>query len=213
MVNPSEVRAFLGAVAFYRKWLSNFSEMSAPLVELLKGKEKDISGRWGTRQSEAVLELKRAITRYPVLRQFDQTKQIYVVTDASDYAIGGCLFQYHDGKPCAVQYLSRQMIPAERNYDVREKECLAVKYCLEKLRHYLLCTKFTIKCLSDHRSLTFLKNGKEVGGRIARWALSLGEYDYEIEYIKGKDNTCADVSVNLAISESAISWSACMTVN
>ena len=67
----SEVRAFIGAVAFYRKWLSNFSEMSAPLVELLKGKEKDISGRWGPMQSEAVLALKRAITQHLVLRQFD----------------------------------------------------------------------------------------------------------------------------------------------
>ena len=197
----SEVRAFLGAVSFYRRWLSDFSEMSAPLVEMLKGKEKSISGRWGTRQSEAVLALKRAITRYPVLRQFDQTKQIFVVTDASDYAIGGCLYQHHDGKPCAVQYISRQMTPAEKNYDVREKECLAIKYCLEKLRHYLLCTTFTIKCLSDHRSLTFLKNGREMGGRIARWALSLGEYQYEIEYIKGTDNALADVLSRMVAAE------------
>ena len=47
--------------------------------------------------------------------------------------------------------------------------------------------------LSDHRSLSFLKNGKETGGRIARWALSLAEYDYEIEYIKGTDNTLVDL--------------------
>ena len=53
------------------------------------------------------------------------------------------------------------MNPAERNYDVREKECLAIKYCLEKLRHYVLSTKFTIKCLSDHRSLMYLKNGRD----------------------------------------------------
>ena len=53
------------------------------------------------------------------------------------------------------------MIPAERNYDVREKECLAIKYVLGKLRHYLLATRFTVKCLSDHKSLSYLKKGKE----------------------------------------------------
>ena len=188
--SQGEVRSFLGAVGFYRRWISNYSEMAQPLVELLKGKDKKIKpGLWTQRQSKAVWNLKRAITEYPVLRQFDQTKPIYVVTDASNYAIGGCLFQYHGEPPapCAVQYISRAMIPAELNYDVREKECLAIKYVLGKLRHYLIATKFTVKCLSDHRSLSFLKNGRETGGRIARWALSLAEYDYEIEYIQGAD--------------------------
>ena len=192
--SQSEVRSFLGAISFYRNWISDFSDLAEPLTALLKGKDKKIPPeKWTKRQSDAVLALKKAITRYPVLRQFDPSKQIYVVTDASDYAIGGCLFQYHDGKPCAVQYISRQLIPAERNYDVREKECLAVKHCLDKLRHYLLCTRFTVKCLSDHKSLSYLKKGKETGGRIARWALALEEYDYEVEYIKGKDNDLADV--------------------
>ena len=72
----SEVRSFLGAVGFYRKWISGYSEMAGPLTELLKGKGQKIDPHlWTGRQSEAVLKLKRAITQYPVLRQFDQTKQ------------------------------------------------------------------------------------------------------------------------------------------
>ena len=103
----SEVRSFLGAVGFYRKWISNYSELATPLVELLKGKEKKITpGVWTTRQSESVMKLKQAITRYPVLRQFDQTKEIFVVTDASDYAIGGCLFQYHGVPPVSYTHLT-----------------------------------------------------------------------------------------------------------
>ena len=65
--SQSEIRSFLGAVGFYRRWLSNYSEMAAPLVELLSGKEKKVSPeRWTARQSEAVTALKKAITRYPV---------------------------------------------------------------------------------------------------------------------------------------------------
>ena len=48
----------------------------------------------------------------------------------------------------------------------------------------------------------FLKNGREMGGRIARWALALGEYDYEIQYIKGSDNTLADVLSRMVAAES-----------
>ena len=93
----------------------------------------------------------------------------------------------------ALGYVCSHLYGHYIDYDVREKECLAIKYVLGKLRHYLVATTFTVKCLSDHRSLQFLKNGKETGGRIARWALALAEYDYEIEYIKGADNTLADL--------------------
>ena len=112
------------------------------------------------RQSESVKALKRAITEYPVLRQFDQTRPIYVVTDASNYAIGGCLFQYHGEppSPCAVQYISRAMIPAELNYDVREKECLAIKYVLGKLKHYLIATKNCLLATLSHLLIKFSRS-------------------------------------------------------
>ena len=94
-----------------------------------------------------------------------------------------------------------QYFTENRPAHVREKECLAIKYVLGKLKHYLIATKFTVKCLSDHRSLSFLKNGRETGGRIARWALSLAEYDYEIEYIKGADNQLADLLSRMVKAE------------
>ena len=189
-----EIRMFLGLISFYRRWISDYTDMARPLIELLSGKEKDISSRWGQEQVKAVKDLKEAITSYPVLRQYDHSKPIMIVTDSSAYAIGACMFQYHDGDPCAIAYASRMMTGAERNYAVREQECLAIKWAIgTKFRHFVLGTNFTIKCLSDHRSLEFLKNGRETGGRIARWALEMGEYDYEIEYIKGKDNVVGDI--------------------
>ena len=166
-----EVRMFLGLISFYRRWISDYSDMAGPLIELLKGKDKIISSRWGPAQSKAVRDLKAAITSYPVLRQYDHSKPIMIVTDSSAYAIGACMFQYHEDEPCAIAYASRMMTGAEKNYAVREQECLAIKWAIgSKFRHFVLGTNFTIKCLSDHRSLEFLKNGRESGGRIARWA-------------------------------------------
>ena len=82
--SQSEARSFLGAILVYRNWISDFSDMAEPLNALLKGKEKKIPPKkWTRTQSDAVFALKRAITRYPVLRQFEPSKQIYVVIDAS----------------------------------------------------------------------------------------------------------------------------------
>ena len=131
-----EVRMFLGLISFYRRWISDYSDMAGPLIELLPGKDKDISSRWGPAQEKAVEDLKKAITSYPVLRKYDHSKPIMIVTDSSAYAIGACMFQYHDDHPCAIAYASRMMASAEENYAVREQECLAIKWAIgTKFRH------------------------------------------------------------------------------
>ena len=114
------------------------------------------------------------------------------MSDASAYAIGGALIQYYDDNPCAVAYVSRRLTPAEENYSVQEKECLAIKYCLSKFKHYVLATNITVKCLSDHQSLQYLTKGHAInghaGGRIARWENELSAYNYKIEYLPGRKN-------------------------
>eukprot|EP01050_Picozoa_sp_SAG11_P022668 SAG11_NODE_4345_length_1939_cov_1.707065_1_plen_96_part_01 len=81
----------------------------------------------------------------------------------------------------------------ERNYSVQEKEALGVVHAVDKFRHYLLGSPFVVTILSDHQSLTFLKNGKEKGGRLARWAMKLGEYNYTIKFLPGTSNMVADL--------------------
>lgn len=108
------------------------------------------------------------------------------MTDASDHSVGSCLYQKDEGHPVAIAYTSRGLNPAERNYSVQEKEALGVVHGVEKFWHYLLGSPFTVTILTDHKSLTFMRNGREKGGRIARWAIKLGEYDYKFEYIKAR---------------------------
>ena len=124
-----------------------------------------------------------------VLRQYDCNKPLFLVTDASDHSIGSCLYQKDEGHPVAIAYTSRGLNPAERNYSVQEKEALGVVHGVEKFRHYLLGSPFTVTILTDHKSLTYIQNGKEKGGRIARWAIKLGEYDYKITTAYDSNNS------------------------
>ena len=93
---------------------------------------------------------------------------------------------------CAVAFVSRSLHGPEKNYSVQEKEALGVVHAVKKFRHYILCSNFQIRLMTDHHSLQFLKNGKELAGRMARWAMILSEYNYSIQYIKGKLNEMGD---------------------
>ena len=198
MPTPStqtEIRAFLGACSFYRRWVGSYAKIAAPLNDLLKKEIKDVPEAWAkdpARYNGAVTKLKAAITEYPALRQPDLSKPFTVYSDACDYAIGAVLAQEHDNKMCAVAFVSRSLHGPEKNYSVQEKEALGVVHAVKKFRHYLLCSNFQIRLMTDHHSLQFLKNGKELAGRMARWAMILSEYNYSIQYIKGTLNEMGD---------------------
>ena len=89
-----------------------------------------------------------------------------------------------------IAYTSRSLSSAERNYSATEKECLAVKWDIWKMRDYLEGYHFTV--LTDHQSLKWLGKIDNPSGRLARWAIELGQWDYEICYRRGAENHVAD---------------------
>eukprot|EP01050_Picozoa_sp_SAG11_P021813 SAG11_NODE_3964_length_2130_cov_9.748400_2_plen_124_part_00 len=112
-----------------------------------------VNEEWSQQHSDAVARIKTAMTTYPILRQHDPKRQLHLVTDASDLAIGLCIYQYDGDSPYAIAYTSRSLIAAELNYTVQEKECLGVVHGVQKFRHYLLATPFQVEILTDHKSL------------------------------------------------------------
>lgn len=104
--------------------------------------------------------------------------------------LGGALTQVIDGEERVIAYVSRTLNPAEKNYSVSEKECLAIVFSIEKLRPYLEGFHFTV--ISDHMSLKWLNSIKSPSGRIARWAVFLQQFDFEVQYRKGSMNKVAD---------------------
>ena len=185
--NVKELRRFLGMVGWYSRFINNVAELKIPLVKLL---HKDIKWSWGAEQTEAFEKLKLALVSTPVLARPDFSLPFTVQTDASNMAIGAVLTQMHEDGEHPVVYISRVLTAQEQNYSATERECLTLLWAIKRLRPYLEGYKFT--AITDHSSLKWLSNLKETTGRLARWALELQQWDFDVVYRKGSLNLVPD---------------------
>lgn len=185
---PKQVKSFLGLAGYYRKFIPKFSAIAKPLTDLTKNYQEDKSKsvEWTDKCQTAFDTLKNILINDPVLSYPDYTKKFVLTTDASNQGLGAVLSQ--EGHPCV--YISRTLNKAEVNYTTKEKELLAIVWAVKRFRQYLLGRKFTIK--TDHQALKWLANKPDPASRLLRWRLKLEEYEFEIEYVKGKHNTVAD---------------------
>ena len=183
--NAKAVRQFLGLASYYRRYIKNFANIAAPLHHIT---EKSAQFSWNQECEEAFLTLKQQLLQSPILifPNFSPTARPFVLqTDASARGIGAVLEQ--GGQ--VVAYASRVLTKAERSYSVIQQECLAILYALKQFRHYLLGRQFTLQ--TDHAPLQWLSSQK-MEGLLCRWALSMQEFDFNIEYCKGSANGNAD---------------------
>ena len=192
-----EVQSFLGFANFYRRFIKNFAAKSAALVRLTR---KEISFVWDATCEESFQALKSAFQSADLLRHFDPAKQTIVETDASDFAVGAVLSQMHDNTLFPVAFLSRRMSPAELNYEVHDKEMLAIVSAFKGWRHYLEGVQEDIAVLTDHRSLEYFTSTKQLNRRQARWSELLADFHFKITYRPGQQGTkpdCTHASVRL----------------
>ena len=183
------VREFLGMASFYRRFVKDFSKVAKPLTNLTR---KSVAFNWTTQCQEAFDSLKKALVTPPILAYPDMTKSFRLFTDASSMAVGALLTQVQDGEEKAIQYLSHQLNPAQQRYATIEKECYAIVWALDKLRHILLGTQFVI--YSDHQPLKSLLTGHMKNARLQRWAITISEYGAPIEYRPGHSQKADCVS-------------------
>lgn len=183
-----EVRRLMGMVGWYRRFIKDFSTLTAPITELLKQNQMRFS--WSDAANDAFERLKRALVSTPILATPDYTLPFVVQTDASDVGIGAVLTQVIDGEERVIAYMSRKLTGAERKYHVTERECLAVLAAVEKFRPYIEGVSFTV--ITDHASLQWLQNLKDPTGRLGRWALRLQGHTFDLIHRKGALNVVPD---------------------
>ena len=187
--NVKDVRSFLGLAGFYRRFVKDFSKVALPLTELTHEK---VAWEWGALQQESFAALKSALCSAPVLVLPDPSLPYVLNCDACDYAIGATLQQDHGNGLQPVAFRSKKLSPAERNYDTREKEFMALVDACSHWRHYLHSDQpFTL--LTDHDSLKYHKTMPNLSGRLARWIEKMSEFEpYTIQHIAGAKNVVAD---------------------
>ena len=185
-----ELARFLGMAGYYRNFCLNFSDIAAPLTNLLSKKVKFV---WTDDCQLAFDKVKLLLQKSPVLKSPDYEKPFKLIIDSSDVGTGSVLVQEaSDGLDHPVSYFSKKFLKYQKNYSVVEKETLGLVLALEHFDVYLGSTPFKIKVYTDHNPLTFLKTMKNKNQRLVRWSLALQEYNLEIQHIPGSENVVAD---------------------
>lgn len=184
------VQSFLGFCNFYRRFIKDFSRIAQPLVYLT---HKDVPFRFTATCEDAFRTLQQCLTSAPLLRHFQEGLETQVETDASDGVVAGILSQKQaDGEWQPVGYFSKTMSPAELNYQIHDKEMLAIVKSFRQWRADLARTNSVIRVWTDHKALEYFMTTKQLNQRQARWAEALAEFYFTILYRPGKQNERAD---------------------
>lgn len=188
--NLKELCSFLGFLNFYRSFIENFSKRAQPLNDLT------CKGRpfiWSQECEDAFVDLKMACSSKPVLKTPDWNKQFIMQTDASNYVLGVVIQQEYEDGLHPVAFHSRSLLPAERNYNVHDKELAGVIFGFKNACSLFLGAKHPVIVHTDHKNLQYFCEPQKISGRQARWLKYLQNFDYELKHIPGSTNTIADL--------------------
>ena len=195
-----DVHKCLGLVQYlasFLPWLAEHRSLLTPLTT--KEAQKDWPG-WTPQHQVAFQNIKDIVLSMECLTTINHDNmgdwEIFVTCDASDWQIGTCLSfggTWETARP--VAWDSVQLSQAEKNYPTQEKEMLTIVRALKKFCADLLGTRFTVD--TDHRTLECFQGQRDLSRRQARWQEFLAEYDFEIAYVKGSDNTVADLLLRM----------------
>jgi hypothetical protein len=185
-----DLQRFLGFANFYRRFIRSFSTIARPLHDLLK---KGLPWKWGPTEAEAMSKLKTAFATGPVLAFFNYNKKTVLEIDASDWASGEVLSQYdQEGVLHPIAYFSAKHSAQECNYEIYNKELLAIIKSLEEWRPELQGSQEEFEIITDHKNLEYFTTTKALNQRQVRWSEFLSQFNFKIVYRPGSKATQPD---------------------
>lgn len=200
--NVTQLKAYLGLLNYYGRFLKNLSHELHPLHKLLK---KDQEFEWGAEQQKCFEKTKRMILSAKVLVHYNPMLPLVLHCDASSYGLGAVLSNVMpDGTEHPIGFVSRTMNDAEKNYSQLDKEGAAIIFGVKRFHKYVYGRAFNI--VTDHKPLISLfHEEKEIpvnaSPRVQRWGVFLRGYDYHMEYRPGADHQNADALSRLPLKE------------
>lgn len=191
--NVSELRAYLGLINYYAKFMSNRATLLKPLHDLLRNGEK---WEW-TKECESAFALSKSeLVTNQVLVHYDSGRALRLDCDASPYGVGAVLSHVmDDGTERPIAFASRTLTKSELNYAQIDKEALGLVFGVRKFHKYLYGRSFTL--VTDHKPLVTIFGPRKAvptlaAARMQRWAVILQAYRYEVEYRPGSEHGNAD---------------------
>ena len=195
-----DVRAFLGFVGYYRRFIKGFSKAALPLRKLLIGLEsqgkktaKHTPVDWGEEEQITFDTLKSLCYKAPILAYPNYKLPFILHTDSSLEGLGAVLYQVQKGVKRVIAYASRSVNKTEMNYPVHKLEFPALKWAITDQFHDYLYGGNTFDVYTDNNPLTYVLSTAKLDACSHRWVARLANYNFNIHYRSGITNVDADV--------------------
>ncbi len=190
--NVKQIRQILRVLGYQCAFIARYAQKAKPLMNLLK---KGIKFLWDDTCKEALKSLIECIAKDPILEAPQSNQPYELETDASTYGVGVVLFQKDErGKCKAIGYTSRSLNQAERNYNIWDREFLGLIFGLTYWRHLLCGTKELVQVYVNHANLLHYRHPQKVNRRVARYILTLADYNIQLHHRAGLLNQADELS-------------------
>jgi len=179
--NKMDVQAFLGFVNFYQRFIQDFLAKARAFFDLTHSEQV---WTWSGREQITFEDLKIAVTTALVLISPQNSEPFWIEVDSLDFATEAVLSQQSmiDGKWHPVAFYSKFLSSMEWNYEIHDKEMLAIICALEEWRYFLEEVTYPVEIWTNHKNLEYFMTAKKLNHCQARWSLHLARFNFLLYY-------------------------------